>query len=375
MGLGSNQLGVLRIRAGSSDRRGGRRHREIRRGAGGASPRGARSDERAIRDAREQLARERSAKERPSARQGCASTAKTQGAAAKEAREQLAASGARGDGAADRPGDARAAGRARPRRASVAAERSRREAAQRAEQEERARQPAGPGKDAERAKQARKSGKREGRQRSPGTAAKRQETARARRRRRGPLSTVVSPRLRISESCFVLDVAAPRGIQSRLLDTPTFGLLVSVISAAVSPQLFKPATSGRRDPSTRNLFAFLESSDGNRNMRASDFNDSFDLKPPDRIDSIRKSLDPHVLQLGKVRGDAERKAHIERLSELYAWLDQNLIRFGKELPDPFSAYWPSTPDITAFFGPAPPGSKITQCSAPIQISHPMKYRS
>jgi hypothetical protein len=125
----------------------------------------------------------------------------------------------------------------------------------------------------------------------------------------------------------------------------------------------------------RNLFSFLESSDDNRNMRASDFNNSFDLKPPDRIDSIRKSLDPHVLHLGKVRGDAERKPHIDRLSELYAWLDQNLIRFGKELPDPFSAYWPSTPDITAFFGPAPSGSKITQSSAPIQSSYPLKYGS
>ena len=122
----------------------------------------------------------------------------------------------------------------------------------------------------------------------------------------------------------------------------------------------------------RNLFDFLTNDAHSENMQGSDYNPDFQAKDPEAVRGVKNGLNPHVLHLGKVRKEADRKPHIDRLSKLFAWLDQNLIRFGKELPAPFSAHWPSAV-TTTYFGLVPNGTQITQSSAPIQYSHPMTY--
>ena len=118
----------------------------------------------------------------------------------------------------------------------------------------------------------------------------------------------------------------------------------------------------------RNLFVFLESGDDNRNVRASDYIPNFVVNPLDAVDSVRKSLDPHVLHLGKVRKEADRKPHIDRLKKLFVWLDENLIRFGNELPQNFSKHWhPERANpVIGYYG-STPQEVITQSNLPGQI--------
>ena len=89
----------------------------------------------------------------------------------------------------------------------------------------------------------------------------------------------------------------------------------------------------------RNLFVFLKNSDNNKNMRASDYISDFKVNVPPAINSVRLSLDPHVLHLGKIRKESDRKPHVEKLNKLYVWLGENLARFGAELPDKFRKHW------------------------------------
>ena len=118
----------------------------------------------------------------------------------------------------------------------------------------------------------------------------------------------------------------------------------------------------------RILRTFLASGGGNTNMNASDYIEGFKASvPAPEVDSQRKSLDPQIFHLGKIRKEADRKPHLDKLSKLFAWLEENTARFGDELPDPFRKYWQPEKADPSYFGCAPKG-QIAQSSLPAQSS-------
>jgi len=118
----------------------------------------------------------------------------------------------------------------------------------------------------------------------------------------------------------------------------------------------------------RILFDFLTNDAHSENMQASDYNSAFEAKDPGAVRGVKNSLNPHVLHLAKIRKEADRKPHIDRLKKLYVWLDENLIRFGHELPQNFSKHWhPERANpVIGYYGSSPQ-EVITQSNLPGQI--------